>query len=119
MPMSTSPERPTFTPRSSTFPTKIAIEEAVATSVFSATTKNPPEKGTLLRDEFLDHHSGHHGRCDTRGLVKICGEDKVLWSVDHPYESYEETAEWFDHLEMNERTRAKIGSENARRLLKL
>lgn len=51
--------------------------------------------------------------------VKICGEDKVLWSVDYPYESYEEMAGWFDHLEMNRRTRAKIGWENARRLLKL
>lgn len=38
--------RPTFTPPSSDFPDKIALEEAISTSVFNPTTTNPPVQGT-------------------------------------------------------------------------
>ncbi|KAL3486480.1 hypothetical protein BJX62DRAFT_246802 [Aspergillus germanicus] len=51
--------------------------------------------------------------------LKSCGEDRLLWSVDYPYEDYDEIAEWFDNLELSENTRAKIGWENARRILQL
>jgi 2,3-dihydroxybenzoate decarboxylase len=51
--------------------------------------------------------------------VKVCGEDRVMYSVDYPYEDYDEIGAWFDGLEMNESTRAKIGWNNARSLLKI
>ena len=51
--------------------------------------------------------------------MSACGEDRVLWSVDYPYEDYMELGPWFDGLEMSENTREKVGWLNARQLLKL
>lgn len=51
--------------------------------------------------------------------LKTVGEDRLMWSVDYPYEDYDEHGEWFDNLDISENTRAKIGWENARRILKL
>ena len=51
--------------------------------------------------------------------LRVVGEDRVMWSVDYPYEDYDELGQWFDKLELSENTRAKIGWENARRLLKI
>ena len=51
--------------------------------------------------------------------LRSCGEDRLMWSVDYPYEDYDEIGTWFEQLEMSENTRAKIGWENARRVLRL
>ncbi|OAP53743.1 hypothetical protein AYL99_12081 [Fonsecaea erecta] len=51
--------------------------------------------------------------------VKVCGEDRVMYSVDYPYEDYDEIGAWFDGLEMSEATRAKIGWGNAKSLLRI
>ena len=51
--------------------------------------------------------------------VKLCGEDRVLWSADYPYEDYDEMARWFDGLEISENTRASVGWKNAERLFGL
>jgi len=47
------------------------------------------------------------------------GEDRVMFSVDYPFEDNTELGSWFDRVEMGVGTKAKIGSENARRILKL
>jgi len=62
------------------------------------------------------------GIMSTRTLqdtLSIFGADKVMWSCDYPYESYQETGSWFDHLEIDDQTRAKIGWQNAEQLLRL
>ena len=51
--------------------------------------------------------------------LKQCGEDRVMWSADYPYEDYDETAQWFDCLEMSENTKANIGWKYAENLFKL
>ncbi len=51
--------------------------------------------------------------------LRIVGEDRVMFSADYPYEDDLEMAAWFDRLELNGRTKRKIGFENARILLKL
>jgi predicted TIM-barrel fold metal-dependent hydrolase len=43
----------------------------------------------------------------------------VLFSVDYPYENYQEIGAWFDSLELDGWTLAKVGWENAAKLLKL
>ena len=50
---------------------------------------------------------------------RVCGEDRLMWSADYPYEDYDEIGSWFDGLEMSENARAKIGWENTRKLLKI
>ncbi|MFK3811951.1 amidohydrolase family protein [Bacillus halotolerans] len=47
------------------------------------------------------------------------GSDRILFSVDYPYESMEEISFWFDHSPISETDRLKIGTENAASLFKL
>jgi gamma-resorcylate decarboxylase len=51
--------------------------------------------------------------------LRSVGEDRVMFSADYPYEDDLEMAAWFDRVELNGRTKRKIGFENARALLKL
>ena len=47
------------------------------------------------------------------------GADRVLFSVDYPFEETGDAAEWFDNAPLPEADRLRIGSENATRLFKL
>lgn len=51
--------------------------------------------------------------------VQLCGEERVMWSADYPFEDYDEVGGWFDGLEMNRDTKANIGWRNAEKLFKL
>lgn len=41
------------------------------------------------------------------------GTDRILYSVDYPFEDFSEAAEWFDHVSISEADRMKIGRQNA------
>lgn len=45
--------------------------------------------------------------------------DRILFSVDYPFETFEDGCTWFDNMEMNTRDRLKIGRQNAQKLFKL
>ena len=47
------------------------------------------------------------------------GSERVLFSVDYPYETMDEQSEWFDSVPIGEGERYKIGRANALRLLRL
>ena len=47
------------------------------------------------------------------------GTDRVLFSIDYPFESMEEGATWFDAAEIGENDRDNIGRRNAARLFNL
>ena len=47
------------------------------------------------------------------------GADRILFSVDYPFEIHAEAAAWFDTCEISETDRRKIGRDNARRLFGL
>jgi 2,3-dihydroxybenzoate decarboxylase len=47
------------------------------------------------------------------------GEDSVMYSVDYPFESMTEAAEWLDASKLSAQVRAKIERENAQVQLKL
>jgi gamma-resorcylate decarboxylase len=47
------------------------------------------------------------------------GSDRILFSVDYPFEVHAEAANWFDSCEISELDRRKIGRGNARRLFGL
>ncbi|MBL6008414.1 amidohydrolase [Bacillus halotolerans] len=47
------------------------------------------------------------------------GSDRILFSVDYPYETMEEISSWFDQCPISETDRFKIGTENAASLFKL
>ena len=47
------------------------------------------------------------------------GSDRILYSVDYPYETVKEQNDFFDNLPISETDRRKVGRENALRLLRL
>lgn len=74
---------------------------------------------TYLENNFWVTTSGVMSTRTLEDTLSIFGADKVMWSCDYPYESYQETGSWFDHLEIEDQTRAKIGWQNAEQLLRL
>lgn len=47
------------------------------------------------------------------------GDDRVLFSVDYPYEEAKEASEWIDNAPITEEAREKICRANAERILKI
>ena len=47
------------------------------------------------------------------------GSDRILFAVDYPFETHAQAAEWFDHADIAEPDRFKIGRSNAQRLFGL
>jgi 2,3-dihydroxybenzoate decarboxylase len=47
------------------------------------------------------------------------GGDRIMYSVDYPFETHDDASRWFDHCEISDNDRKKIGRENARRLFGL
>jgi gamma-resorcylate decarboxylase len=72
---------------------------------------------------FRKHfHLTTSGNFDTPALVNamtVMGVDRVMFSVDWPFESVDEGTQWFDKAEISEEDRVKIGRENAIRLFRL
>src|SRR5882672_2895480 len=75
--------------------------------------------GHYFRKHF---HLTTSGNFHTPSLVNAMtemGADRVMFSVDWPFEDVEEGAQWFDKAEIGEADRAKIGRANAIKLFKL
>jgi 2,3-dihydroxybenzoate decarboxylase len=51
--------------------------------------------------------------------IKEVGIDRVIFSVDYPFEDMIETCQWFEGLEMDDVSRAKLAFLNAKKLLRL
>jgi predicted TIM-barrel fold metal-dependent hydrolase len=47
------------------------------------------------------------------------GADRIMFSVDYPFESSADAATWFDAAAISEPDRVKIGRTNALRLFRL
>lgn len=72
-----------------------------------------------LSNNFMLTTSGHFHSRTLFDTISEVGADRVLFSVDFPYEAIDEGAEWFDASPLSDNDRAKIGRENAKALLKL
>jgi len=58
----------------------------------------------------------------TQSLMNAMAElssDRILFSVDYPYETMEQIASWFDTCPISENDRVKMGYQNAAKLLKI
>jgi 2,3-dihydroxybenzoate decarboxylase len=47
------------------------------------------------------------------------GSDRIMFSIDWPFENIDGAAAWFDAVPISEDDRQKIGRRNARKLFKL
>jgi predicted TIM-barrel fold metal-dependent hydrolase len=52
-------------------------------------------------------------------VILEAGADRVLYSVDYPYEDMVEAATWFDQAAVSEPDRLKIARGNAQKLFHL
>jgi 2,3-dihydroxybenzoate decarboxylase len=74
---------------------------------------------SYLRDNFFITTSGAFRTAALLDTLLEVGADRVLFSVDYPFENMQEQTEWFEGVPISEADRQKIGAENARRLLRL
>ncbi len=63
--------------------------------------------------------SGHFHTKPFLEAVDQIGADRVLFSIDYPYEQMDMGARWFDDVRLEESLKISIGRENADRLFKL
>ena len=74
---------------------------------------------SYFRANFHLTTSGHFSTPALIDAVAEIGAERVMFSVDYPFEDFSDAADWFDHAEISESDRRKIGRTNAMRLFKL
>ena len=72
-----------------------------------------------LRSNFYVTTSGNFHTSTLACAIAEMGVDRVLFSVDYPFEEVVDAATWFDHAEISEADRQKIGRTNAATLFKI
>jgi len=72
-----------------------------------------------FRANFHVTTSGHFSTPAMIDAVAELGVDRVMFSVDYPFEDMGEAAAWFDKAEIGETDRREIGRANAIKLFKL
>jgi 2,3-dihydroxybenzoate decarboxylase len=72
-----------------------------------------------LRDNFYITTSGTWRTPALLTTLLEVGADRILFSIDYPFESMQEQAEWFETLPLSETDKHRIASQNARQLLDL
>src|SRR5207247_1027479 len=72
-----------------------------------------------LCDNFYLTISGNFRTPTLIDAMLEVGSDRIMFSVDYPFEKTIEAVKWFDELHISERDRLKIGRTNAMALFKL
>ena len=77
------------------------------------------EIGDYLRENVYITTSGNFRTPTLLSTMLEVGSDRIMYSVDYPFEKHEDAAQWFDRCEISEADRQKIGRGNARKLFGL
>ncbi len=72
-----------------------------------------------LRENFYITTSGNFRTQALANVILEVGGDRVLYSVDYPYEDVVEARQWFDEASISESDRLKISRGNAQKLFRL
>jgi predicted TIM-barrel fold metal-dependent hydrolase len=72
-----------------------------------------------LRENFYITTSGNFRSQALTDVILEIGADRVLYSVDYPFEDVVEAKEWFDQVAISDSDRVKIARSNAQRLFHL
>src|SRR6266567_2283349 len=72
-----------------------------------------------FRANFYLTTSGHFSTPALIDAIAEIGAERVMFSVDYPFEDFSDAADWFDHAPISETDRRKIGRTNAMTLFKL
>jgi gamma-resorcylate decarboxylase len=74
---------------------------------------------SYLRENFYVTTAGNFRSQALLDTLLEIGAERLLFSVDYPYETVQEQVEWFDGLGISETDRRRIARENALALLRL
>jgi len=85
----------------------------------SGTPKAKLPMSQYLRENFYITTSGNFRTQALTNVILEVGADRVLYSVDYPYEDVVEAREWFDQASISEFDRSKIAVANAKQLFRL
>ncbi|CAK7221131.1 hypothetical protein SEUCBS140593_004466 [Sporothrix eucalyptigena] len=76
-----------------------------------------------IREYFHDNiwitTSGHFSTPTLEYCLTELGPDRVLFSIDYPFESFSDACDWWDALPLEDDVKRKIGRDNAKALFKL
>ena len=72
-----------------------------------------------LRENFYITTSGNFRTQALTDVILEVGADRVLYSVDYPFEDMADAATWFDQAAISEPDRLKIAHSNAQKLFHL
>ena len=75
--------------------------------------------GEYLQENVYLTTSGNFRTQTLQSAMLEVGSDRIMYSVDYPFETHDEASQWFDTCSISETDRVKIGRENARRLFGL
>jgi len=75
--------------------------------------------GHYFRKHFHVTTSGNFSTPALVNSITELGADRVMFSVDWPFEAVDEGAQWFDKADISAADRAKIGRDNAIKLFRL
>jgi 2,3-dihydroxybenzoate decarboxylase len=93
------------------------IDHCVARDPRGIEIKKKPSE--YMHSNFYFTTSGNFSTLSLQNAIAEVGADRILFSVDYPYEKMEEASEWFDAAPIGKDDWLKIGRSNAVRLLKL
>jgi gamma-resorcylate decarboxylase len=82
------------------------------------------DKVKLRLQDYLDQNvwittSGNHSTVALQCAMETMGTDRIMFSVDYPFENMDEAADWIETCDISEDDRSKIAYGNEQRLLKL
>ena len=72
-----------------------------------------------LRENFYVTTSGNFRTQALTNVILEIGADRILYSVDYPYEDVVEAKDWFEHAAISDYDRVKIARTNAQKLFRL
>lgn len=75
--------------------------------------------GDYLRSNFHLTTSGQFHDPPFRCALAEMGVDRILFSIDYPFEEFADAASWFEGTDLSDEDRRKIGRANAIELFKL
>lgn len=63
--------------------------------------------------------SGHFSTKTLKFCIEELGPERILFSIDYPFEFFEDACPWWDSIQLDDATKKAIGRDNAKKLLKL
>jgi 2,3-dihydroxybenzoate decarboxylase len=99
------------------FAWRIDSRYAVTKDMYTPVLKKPPSD--YFRSNLIITTTGVEQDSSLQCAIAEMGEDRVLFSVDYPYEDTKASAQWIESTPLTDEQREKICYKNAERVLRM